>query len=81
MYCIEWNTGAGNEWIDGILEKAMQVADDNAAYTQQAIEIFDEDMELVARRAWCSTTEFIEENENPIRFGTFGYYADWSFNF
>ena len=43
MYYIDFCTGVGNIEFFGELEDALDVADDNAAYTQQDICITDDD--------------------------------------
>lgn len=77
-YYIDYNTGAGNEWGD-TLEDAQRIADAGASYTQCPIVITDEDGNEVSRRNWWGLA--YDENEvpeeNPIRFGNFGYYSDW----
>jgi len=77
MYKVNYHTGAGNFDFDGTLEDAMTKANEGACYTQEDISINDASGKEVARRGWCGTTEFLEEQNNPIRFGAFGYYADW----
>lgn len=77
-YYINYHTGAGNETVDGTLEEAKRVADEDAAYTQQNIEIFDEDGDSVAIRRWVGVDyNNGYESENPIIFGSFGFYDDW----
>ena len=79
MYYINYQTGAGNDTA-GTLDEAKRLADEGAAYTQQPITIEDEDGNEVSRRAWCGV-EYNEDEyycEDPIRFGTFGFYGDWT---
>lgn len=77
MYKINYHTGAGDKEVDGSLRDAMRAADAGAAYTQQNISIEDENGNEVAFRPWCGTTAEIEDQQNPIQFGSFGYYGDW----
>lgn len=77
MYHINYHTGAGNFSIDGTLEDAKRAADEGAAYTQQPIIIHDEDGNEVARRQWWGCREGIEECDDPISYGDFGFYGDW----
>ena len=79
MYYINYYTGAGNFTYDGTLEEAKKEADKGAGYTQQSYAILDEDENVVAVRRWCGMEYDMEEDgeENPILFGSFGYYADW----
>lgn len=79
-YHICYHTGVGDDVAD-TLEKAMKIADEGAAYTQRDITIEDDDGNMVARRSWWGV-EYDETNEDmccedPICFGSFGYYGDW----
>ena len=78
-YYINYHTGAGNEWIEGTLEEAMAAADRGAAYTQENITVEDESRSVVASRNWYGVDYASADvaEENPIRFGDYGYYADW----
>lgn len=78
MYYINYHTGAGDDTAD-TMDKAMQVADAGAAYTQQDITIEDEAGNVVAIRRWYGVQYNKDEDdaETPICFGDFGYYADW----
>lgn len=79
MYYINYQTGAGNDTSD-TLEEAKRIADEGAAYTRQPIVIEDEDGNEVSRRSWYG----VEYNANeyycvdPILFGSFGFYSDWT---
>lgn len=77
MYYVNYHTGAGNETIDGTLEEAMKLADEGACYTQQNITIEDESGTVVALREWWGCMDGIEEMQDPIKFGSFGFYGDW----
>lgn len=81
-YYIDYNTGAGNEWVEGTLAHAKRVADKGAAYTQQHIYIYEYDdsrtsRALVAARKWYWHPSDIGQMRNPIAFGDSGYYGDW----
>lgn len=76
-YTINYNTGTGDKDYYGDLSGAMDEADSGAAYTQQPITITDERGEEMARRPWVGVLTGIEDQQNPIQFGDFGYYADW----
>jgi hypothetical protein len=76
-YFINHNTGAGNEYISGTLQEAKEAADAGIRYTQKDV-VIENDGEEVARRVWTGGLEDIELFSNPIQFGDFGYYADWS---
>jgi hypothetical protein len=77
MYTILYHTGAGD--IDGIeeIEEAMSKADKGVAYTQAPITIEDTDGNEVARREWFGLLSGIQEYQDPISFGDFGFYGDW----
>ena len=79
---INHHTGAGNEWVEvDSLNDAKNIADEAASYTQESITIEDEDGNELTRRTWYGYHNVDDESEceNPIRFGTFGFYGDWSF--
>ena len=77
-YIIDYHTGAGNMSIDSDdLDTVKALADSNAAYTQQPITIVDEDNNEIVRREWYGVKDGWEDCENPIQFGSFGYYDDW----
>jgi len=76
-YYIDYCTGAGNEYVNGNLDEAKEAADNGAAYTQQPIVIKDEAGNEVTRRPWWGCLSGIEEEENVIQFGDFGFYGDW----
>lgn len=80
-YYIDYGTGAGNEWVEGSLEEAMEQADKGAAYTQTSYGIQDENGEEIASRRWWGVAfdpKATEETEDEIiDFGKFGYYGAW----
>ena len=75
--------GAGViDYCTGTLQDAMDRADDGARYTCRGIDINDREGNLIAARRWYSIPYCGEENpdyyeENPIIFGSHGYYGDW----
>lgn len=80
MYRVDFNTGAGNETGFEYVEDAKRYADKHASYTQCNICIYDDDTDkLVSIRHWMGLP--LEDDlgivENPICFGSFGYYDDW----
>lgn len=78
-YFIDYGTGAGNLWmITKDLNNVKQFADESASYTQESILILDESGEEVTRRTRVGCCSGVEDQDNPITFGDFGYYADWS---
>lgn len=81
-YYIDYNTGAGNEWVEGTLDHAKRVADKGASYTQQHITIYTFDEVNLTRvpvtgRSWHWQSSGMGRMHNPISFGDFGYYGDW----
>lgn len=78
MYYINYNTGAGNDTAD-TLEEAKRIADDGACYTQHPIVIEDEDGNEVSRRSWYGAKYNADDDcVDPILFGSFGFYSDWT---
>ena len=88
-YYIDYNTGAGNEFFSGTLEDCQAYADENISYTQMSVKIYAVDSDNnVSDEAECvrkwQGIEFNPDNyedgedANIIKFGTFGYYEDWS---
>lgn len=78
-YYIDYNTGTGNEWVEGTLDEAKKTADEGAAYTGCGITITDEDGNNVAGRKWWGVEYDSDEHEDsdPIQFGQAGFYGDW----
>jgi hypothetical protein len=83
-YTINYHTGAGDEEIETDDLKLLQnLADEGASYTQRSITIEctaeddDEDVTIICMRPWIGCTSGIEDQDDPIDFGNFGYYADW----
>lgn len=84
-FYLNFNTGYGYEEFEGTLEEAMREADDYASYTQESIDIYDENYNLVASRSWCGVDfdndRDLYESDEPdvIVFGSYGYYDEWLF--
>ena len=79
-YFINYHTGAGNTTDDfDSLFDAMLDADDGVSYTQGNITIEDAKGGIIAQRSWFGYKYDPDEDEceNPIKFGSFGFYADW----
>lgn len=75
---INYYTGEGDIEIEcETLEEAMKIADENASYTQKNIAITKDFPEELAVREWNEGTYGRDAQNNPIIFGTFGYYGDW----
>lgn len=80
FYRVDYQTGAGNfVSAKGNLDDVKDDADEGARYTQQSIVIYnDADGEEITRRPWSSVLDGWEDCDNPIRYGEFGYYGDWT---
>jgi len=82
-YTINYNTGAGNETIEtNDMMSLRAMADEGANYTQQPITIegtFDDDgsVNIICTRFWYNTLDGINDCDDPIQFGNFGFYGDW----
>lgn len=77
MYYINYNTGVGNETAE-TLKDAKRKADEGAAYTQCDIDIYDDNRNLITTRTWYGCMTDVETMNDPITFGDFGFYADWT---
>ena len=86
-YYIDYQTGAGNEYVTGTLDDAKAKADDGAAYTQQSITIHavNDDNEIgegyVAMRRWYGVKfdpSLYEDGANVIQFGDSGHFDEWA---
>lgn len=77
-YTINYHTGAGDEKIESDdLEAVKYRADHGASYTQQPITIEDEDGKELVQRDWNGIEISEGDADDPITFGTFGFYGDW----
>ncbi len=77
-YSINYNTGAGNEDDIETIDEAQAIADQGAAYTQQDIDLIDDATSETLTRKWCGCLDGLDECDDPIQFGSFGYYGDWA---
>ena len=86
-YYVSGGTGAG-DFIANTIDEAKQLSDENTAYTQTDISIFEidneetvpqEDIEPCYKRIWWGVPfdASFTDDVNPICFGDFGYYGDW----
>lgn len=78
-YFINFHTGTGNMYGKNLTE-AKSMADRNAGFTQRNISIENSDGKEICRRNWYGVEYNKEEDdcEDPILFGTFGFYGDWT---
>lgn len=74
-YFINYNTGAGNIEIDGSIEEAMKLAEEELGYTQQNVSI-EQDGEQIAYLPWWGV---IPEEDDFVtkQFGDYGFYGEW----
>ncbi len=75
MYLIDYKTGITD--TADTLDEAKEAADKVAAYTQRDIVIYYNDREVV-RRQWWDTCDGVDEYDDPITFGSSGFYSDWT---
>lgn len=79
-YYIDYGTGAGNEYVEGTLEQAQQVANKGASYTGEDIMILIPDEYLVCSRKWYGVpfdVQLYDDTSDVILFGNLGYYDEW----
>lgn len=78
-YYIDYNTIPPYAAEAETLEEAMKEADEGAAYTQQPIEIYNENGKVYARRQWWGITPSDEDYEKGdiIEFDSYGFYDVW----
>ncbi len=58
------------------LETAMLLAEAKIGYNQHDMKIIENDKQIAVRR-WYGCLNGIEDCENPIQFGNYGFYGDW----
>ncbi len=80
-FYINYQTGAGNEVVEGTLKDAMAVAKEGICYTGCNVTISDDDTdEEIACLPWYGV-EYDEERDcdcTPVcEFGEFGFYGEW----
>ena len=74
-YTVTAGTGSGDKKYD-TLDEAIAALND-VCYTQTSVEVVDDDTDkVVAGRTWYGCTDGIDECDDPISFGAFGYYGD-----
>ena len=59
------------------LAGAQAQADKHIGYNQESMLILDSNGDELSRRSWWGCTDGIEDCNNPIRYGDFGFYGDW----
>lgn len=75
----EVDYGTTTEIVNGTLKEAKEVADKGISYNQQAcaiIDVTDDSLACVRRWYGYEMTED-DEVEDPIGFGSLGFYGDW----
>jgi hypothetical protein len=63
------------------IQEARDIADNRIGYNQEDMKdmnILDEDGNLICYRYWSQTLGGLEDQEDAIEYGTFGYYTDWT---
>jgi hypothetical protein len=74
-YLVDFGTGAGNEYAE-TLEDAKRIAEANLAYTQQDVDIYEDDTLVTTLRWWGVQPE--QDDVVTAQFGSFGFYGQWS---
>ena len=67
--------GGGEYIVFNSLKDAEYYADERACYCQRDINIYSK--KHTYTRRWWGTCGGVEECEDPIKFGEFGFYGDW----
>ena len=75
-YYVNYNTGAGNFEFEGTLDDAMKKAEEGICYTQQDVDIKNEEGNIVACLPWWGV-EPEEDDYVTEQFGSFGFYGEW----
>jgi hypothetical protein len=78
-YIINYGTGIIKEVEANDLEEVKKIADEGSAYTQESYSIEDVKRNVLAYRLWWGVAYDEDEcqEDDPICFGSFGYYSDW----
>ena len=80
-YKINYCNGMLLEIESDSLETVEAIADEEICYTQQPVVITDENGNLIAWRTWYGVPYSDDDNAvNPIKFGNYGFYDDWTSN-
>ena len=77
MYIVDagYNPNGGPYVGFSTLEEAERESDKSASYSQRDMVIYAP--EGVYTRRWWNTTQGLEDCNDPIKFGNFGFYGDW----
>ena len=77
MYFVDadYNPNGGPYVGFSTLEEAERARDNGASYSQRNMVIYAP--EGVYTRKWWNTTQGVEDCNDPIKFGNFGFYGDW----
>jgi len=80
---VDYGTGVKIAFRADYIDDILDEIDETITYTGNSVIIKDEDGKEVARRNFYSVAYDENEDccENPIDFGSFGFYDDWRFNY
>lgn len=82
-FIVDYGTGIENVFEADFVEDILDDIDETITYTNNSVIVKDENGREVARRDFYSVAYDENEDccENPIDFGSFGFYDDWRFNY
>ena len=75
-FYVDFNTGEGNEEVNGTLEDAKRIAVEGITYNQMDITIFDEEENEVARLPWYDVKPS-DDDVVTVQYGDRGFYSEW----
>ena len=76
---INYQTGAGNEWIEvKTIDEAKEIPEKNICYTQKDISKENEKGDIICKLPWWGI-EYDSDLADicTVDFGKFGYYGEW----
>lgn len=82
-FIVNYGNGVKIVFEADFIEDILDDIDETISYTGQSVIVFDTNGQEVARRSFYSVTYDENEDccENPIDFGSFGFYDDWRFDY
>jgi len=82
-FIVDYGTGVENIFNAEFIEDILDDIDETITYTNNSVIVKDENGREAARRNFNSVAYDENEDccENPIDFGSFGFYDDWRFNY
>lgn len=82
-FIVNYGTGVKIVFEADNIEDIIDDIDKTISYTGQSVIVFDTNGQEVARRSFYSVAYdgYGDCCENPIDFGSFGFYDDWRFDY